>query len=326
MWRPLLRFALLGGLLFSIERSLDGGEPLRIPAARVDALQREAALALGREPSAAELHRALAAEIDDALLLREALDRGYERDDPVVYRRLVQNLRFAGADPERDERELFEEAIALGLHRSDPVVRRRMLQRLRLEFESEAFTEPVEEGALRALYERDTERQRRPGRVRIRQLFYRDDRLGAARESLARLVARAAGPDGEVGDGDPFLHPAEQPKLTRTELAERFGAPFADAVLRAPVGEWSGPLRSAYGWHLVHVHSHEPGGRLAFEDLRDALRGELLEERRRRALERALEELRTGVEVIVEASSSEPTGLPPGQPPSRPGVGAAEPG
>ena len=66
------------------------------------------------------------------------LTRGYERDDPVVFRRLVQNLRFAGAADSRGDPELFDEALALRMHESDPVVRRRLVSRMRLDLEAEA--------------------------------------------------------------------------------------------------------------------------------------------------------------------------------------------
>ena len=84
------------------------------------------------------------AEVDDELLYRKAKRLGFDRDDPVVQRRLVQNMRFAGADPERDAASLYAEALDLGMHESDPVVRRRLVQRMRLAIEAEALCPAVD--------------------------------------------------------------------------------------------------------------------------------------------------------------------------------------
>jgi parvulin-like peptidyl-prolyl isomerase len=298
--RPFLQFALLGTALFAADRlwSRPAPAPVVIPVARVAAVAAE----LGREPSRAEVERAVAPEVDDELLYRAALARGFERDDPVVFRRLVQNLRFAGASPDRGDDALFAEALALHMHETDPVARRRMIQRMRLDLENEASAAEPDEAALRAVYERDAASYRSPDRVRCVQLYFRAEREREARRALARLRADATPPDRALALGDPFLHAAEQPTQSRDELAGRFGAAFADGVFAAPVGAWSGPVASAYGVHLVFVREREPSRALAFEEVRDSLRHAVMAERRRAALDRGLAALRAGVRVVVESA------------------------
>ena len=79
----------------------------------------------------------------DALLLQRFFDECrnvviFDRDDPVIFNRLVMNMRFAGAGEERDAGELYLEARELGMHLTDIVVRRRLVQRMRLLIESRA--------------------------------------------------------------------------------------------------------------------------------------------------------------------------------------------
>jgi len=104
--------------------------------------------------------------------------------------------------------------------------------------------------------------------------------------------------------GDPFLHGAEQPPQSRDELAGRFGADFADGVFAAPPGEWSGPIPSAYGVHLVLVREREPARALGFEEVRDPVRLAVIAERRAAALERGLRALRAGAQITIESSSN----------------------
>ena len=296
--RPLLVFALLGTALFAADRlgsrAAATREPLVVPAARVEALRAQLALSLGREPTGAEVERVLGSEVDDELLLREALARGYERDDPVVYRRLVQNLRFAGASESRDDASLFEEALALHMDASDPVARRRLIQRVRLDFEDQAPSEDPDPTALREHYERNAALYRSEARAGFTQIFFRGDREREARRALAQLR------EGALAAGDPFLLPSEQPLQARGEIAGRFGAAFADALFAAPIGAWSGPVSSSYGLHLVLVHEAEPPRALAFEEVRDVVRQAVLAERRRTSLERGLADLRAGVRVEIQ--------------------------
>ena len=306
MWRSLRHFALLGAALFAADRFWWRADPpaVVIPAARVAVLRDDLTRALGRPPAPEELERAIAPELDDELLYRAALARGYERDDPVVFRRLVQNLRFAGASEQRGDASLFDEALALRMHESDVVVRRRLVQRMRLDLEALAPTADPDETALREHYERNALRYQSPERVRLAQLYFRGEREAEARRVLAQLRAGGARPGSARAQGDPFLHPAEQPPQTRDELADRFGAAFADGVAAALPGDWSGPIPSAYGVHLVWVHERFAARALALDEVRDSVRYAVIAERRQRALEHGLSALRDGASVVVEEPDS----------------------
>lgn len=305
VWRPVLQFLLLGAVLFAADRlwSREEPAPVVIPAARVEAVRAELAAWQQRAPSEAELARALEGEIEEELLYREALRRGYDRGDPVVFRRLVQNLRFAGAAPERDDAELYREALEMGLHESDIVVRRRLVQRMRLDLEAAALAEEPGEAELRAHFEAHRERYTSPARVAFQQAYYREERVEAAEQALAALRAADAPPEARPDGADPFLHSATQPSQSHEELAERFGAAFADAAFAAEPGRWSGPLPSAYGHHLVHVRERVPARALPFEEVRERVRLSLLGERRERALREGVAALRAEAEVRIESVS-----------------------
>ena len=310
MLRTLAVFVVLGAALFAFDRLLlrvpGEGELVVIPAQRLAELRRLAAARDGSPPGEAELAALIRAEVDDRLLLREARARGLDRDDPVIFRRLVQNLRFAGAPPERTDASLFEEAIALGMDRTDPVVRRRLVQRMQLMIEASALAREPDEAELRARYERERDQHVRPAQVRITQLYFSAQHAARAPELLRQLRAEGAGADAATARSDPFLHPPEQPLQSQRDLADRFGSEFAEQVFALPVGRWSGPVPSAYGSHLVWVHERLPEQTLPFEQVRDPLRYGLLAERRAEALARVLDELRARVRVVVESDGAGP--------------------
>ena len=137
--------------------------------------------------------------MNDELLYREARRQGFVLDDPVVQRRLVQNMRFAGADSERDAASLFSEALKLGMDRSDPVVRRRLVQRMRLAIESEALEPEPTQAELRERYDAHRDSYRQAARVRLVQIFFDGEPAGEARTELERLRDSGAGNRGLPG-------------------------------------------------------------------------------------------------------------------------------
>jgi parvulin-like peptidyl-prolyl isomerase len=257
---PLLRFALLGGLLFVLDRAIAPAALARPPEAALD---------------------------DDALLVQAAFARDFHRTDDVVRRRLAQNLRFARPDDGRGEDALVEEAIRLGMHESDLVVRRRLAQRMRLLLAEPARESEPSEAELGAYLAAHAERFTEPERIALTQLFF--ESRARAEAALAALEAGTAA-EGSLGDALPL--PRELPPHSRAELAARFGPDFAEAALRGPEGRWFGPVPSAYGQHLLRIGARTPARRSALATIRSELREALLAERADAAVRAGIAALR----------------------------------
>ena len=257
--RPLLRFTLLGGLLFALDLTRPA-EPLPVDSA-LD---------------------------DDALLVHEALARDFQRSDDVVRRRLVQNLRFARPDDSRSDDALVDEAIALGLHESDLVVRRRLALKMRLLFAAGARTHEPSDAELHDYLEAHAERFTEPELIAVTQLYFRE--RASAEATLGALPA-----DGNVAAtlGEALPLPRELPPHSRAELAARLGPGFAEASFAGADGRWLGPVASAYGHHLLFVRERTPARRSAFEAVRSELREALLAERAEAAARQELAALRS---------------------------------
>jgi len=311
MARPLAQFLAIGLLLFVTDRlwTRTRGDvdvrptPVVISAQRIEQLRRLASGSAGRPLAEAQLAALVESEVADELLYRQALAYGFDRDDPVVFNRLVQNMRFAGADPERAAEDLYREARELGMHRSDIVVRRRLIQRMRLLIESRV--EEPSDSELRAYFQSQAVQLVRPARLRLTQVFFAQEHRDAAARALEALTRRGLDPAAALGPGgalgDPFLHASAQPPQSEQELAGRFGAEFARAVFGLETGRWWGPVASAYGFHLVWIHERSAAELPSFEEVRAQLRYGLLAERGEEAVASALAELRRGVEVRVES-------------------------
>jgi hypothetical protein len=225
---PLVQFALLGLGLFAIYRFSGGGK---------------------------DIERAEQVVVDAEQIERIASE--FQR----VWMRPPTEVELEGLiDDHVKEEILYREALALGLDRDDLIVRRRMRQKM--EFLNEALVEEREptDAELQAYLAEHADDFRRRGGVSFVQAFVSPDRHedpeARAEQVLARLTA-AANPDPVAEAlGDASLLPTHL-SASLDEVDRTFGEPFASQLTGAPLGEWVGPIESAYGLHLVRVDALE---------------------------------------------------------------------
>lgn len=276
MRAPALRFAVAGALLFAVADRW----PPAVPA----------------HPAAAP---ALAADTDeDALLLDVGLAAGLDRRDALVRDRLRNLARFLALAPDgADDAILEREARALGLVRTDPVIRRHLVDLMRLTAAALPPAALPDEDALRAWYAAHPDAYAVPARTRLTQIYLSRDRRGAALDGDASALAatlRRRGIDAAAGRGDGFSRGAAIGPVSDAELTRIFGPGFAEAVAALPAGQWSGPVRSTYGLHLVWIEQRQPPAPAPFAAVRNQVLHAWLRERRSAQLAAALGSLRGG--------------------------------
>jgi len=218
---------LLLGLIVAAAILIAKGPPSADASRRVvvtgaDLLQQRAAFmrTWQREPTADELRGALEQHVRQEVLYREALARGYDRDDLVVRRAMQQKMEFLAA--------------------------------------SQALQEPPTEEEIEAFFALRKERYRLPAVLRFSQVYVSSDQRGAGAEQAAiDLLRRLRSEDPVAADlaswGDAIMLESSYADQTERDVAAAFGELFAEALVRLPVGEWQGPVSSGYGLHLVKV-------------------------------------------------------------------------
>jgi hypothetical protein len=293
---PLLHFLVLGAALFALERSwldesaISADPVLSLDAATQQRLHAEWQQALGRAPSDSEWQARLAREVDAELLLAEALRLELDVVDPVARERLLLNMRFAFPGRRASEDAMLFEARALGMPRSDPVVRRRLVQVM-----ERRLLAPVAPDAatLQAYVDANAQRYGRPARYGFRQIWFADaadPRARAIESGLARGLA-----PGDAGDA--FVLGARQAPASLAQIAQRYGADFAQTLADVGEGQWSGPLRSVYGTHFVFVETRIAAQPPDFDAVRGIAAAAWAVEQRDARLQAALQALRARYRV-----------------------------
>lgn len=273
---PLLHFLLIGGLLFFLYGLVNDGEsgPPReivVSEARVEALAENFARAWLRPPTAEELKGLIDDYVVEEVYYREGVAMGLDRDDTVIRRRLRQKMEFISAD--------VAAAAAPG------------------------------EAQLQEFLDRHAQRFVEPSRLTFRQVLFSVERRGdAARRDAERLLAElqaGRGPTDPTAGGDPTMLPPEMASVSPQEVANTFGNDFASQLDEAAIGQWTGPLQSGYGLHLVRVDRRDAGETPTLAEIRPLVVREWEAEQRNRANAEFLAGLLARYQIRVEGPSGE---------------------
>jgi hypothetical protein len=220
-----------------------------------------------------------------------------------VRARLLAEIRASDPDAvAASDDAVLQRAGQLDLVRAHPVVRARVAEAMRRRIEhGEAFAPPTA-ADLETYLRAHAERYARPPSLDFRHVFLSASRRGDALDTDARdLAARLV--DARLHDaeglGDPSLLARDRVAATPAAIDAAFGPGTGEAIAAAEPGRWVGPIRGAYGAHVVFVRAHRPGGLPALAEVEDRVRADLRVDLRRAARERGVQALRAKVRVAV---------------------------
>lgn len=234
---PMLHFALLGGLIFILFAAFDDergapAETIIISSERI-------------------------AQLTD----------GFRS----VWKRVPTQREIDGLIEEDIREEVYyREALALGLDRNDTIVRRRMRQKM--EFLIDTGTNLLVPAAaeLEAYFAENKQYYERRPRLALEQLY-----LGTAPQpqmidqTLSTLQSGLKIDPSELGE--PSLLPVQLGLSTSSSVDGVFGTGFFDLLWDFTPGEWSGPVTSAYGSHLVRLLDKIPPRTPSLDEIRDVV-------------------------------------------------------
>ncbi len=267
----LLGFGVLVGLAILLAKGppVDGQDMARVAFTIADVAQVSATFerTWSRPPTAIELQKAFEQYVRSEVLYREALERGLDRNDPVVRMSLVRKITMLGT----------AQAQA---------------------------AEPTDE-ELRAYFELRAERYRIPASLSLKQVYLnrdkRPDSIEKDAEQLLGMLRREdPRPEALAELSDTFMLPQAATDVSEDELARTFGEDFRDAVVALPVGQWQGPVQSGFGLHLVKITHREDSRIPEWVEVRDRITTDLLYEGRKAAEDQFYAEVLPRYQVVYD--------------------------
>jgi len=202
----------------------------------------------------------------------------------------------------RDE-VYYREALAMGLDQNDPVVRQRM--RLKLEFllEDLASEATPDDAQLTEFMQRHPDRFREEPRLTFTQVYLNPDKRRDLAVDAVSILARLNNGAPPEAEGDRTLVGAEYEMAPRFEISRIFGEDFARQLVALEPGDWTGPLISGYGGHLVRVTAKQPGRFPELSEIRRQVEQEYLVEQRRQLKDATYGKLRESYDVVIETDT-----------------------
>ena len=155
-----MHFFAIGALLFGFSTLITGKNDAEstqykifISEARVAAIRARYERQLGPIASAKQLRTLVDEYVEDEILYREALTRGFASDNPAVVNRLHQKLAFLGDEHvgELSDTEAVRKAAELGLAEQDVILRNMFVRNMLVFLEREADRDP-EPGEIEAYF------------------------------------------------------------------------------------------------------------------------------------------------------------------------------
>jgi len=199
----------------------------------------------------------------------------------------------------RDE-IMYREGTALGLDRDDPVIKRRVRQKLDVIAEEQSARDAPTDADLAAYLAQHADRFTRPGMISFEQIYLPSTATATEVEAARVSAVRGADP---ARLGQPSMLPPRVENAPLDLAARDFGSGFAVDIVKLPLNEWAGPVRSGFGQHLVRVTARTPSVVPPLADVRQAVAREWENERRVASLSENYKKLRSQYEIVIEAKN-----------------------
>lgn len=151
------------------------------------------------------------------------------------------------------------EGLRLGLDQDDPIIRRRIRSKMEYLATAQVENAGVDDAVLSAWYAKNSARYAADNRYTFDQIFMAsNDADQAAVRAKAMLGQLAEGADWQRL-GDPLSLPRSMIGKPQADIARDFGSAFASGLAGQPKGQWSGPISSGFGLHLLRIKAIKIG-------------------------------------------------------------------
>jgi hypothetical protein len=231
---PLLHFFVLGALIFTVYANVEDRNEvapgvISISATQIDRLATQFTSIWRRSPTDAELENLIDEYVREEVYYREALALGLDQNDAVVRQRMRQKIEFL-ADTGAQMLEPTADELQAFLAGNDERYNLKPLRALEQIFLGQT---PNEDDITRELQALNADQTRNTSELSERTMLPAELRL-----SLPEAI------DSVYGNG------------------------FFAQIENFPIGQWSGPVVSAYGVHLVRVLNIQGAQALSTEEMR----------------------------------------------------------
>ncbi|MCA6074966.1 peptidyl-prolyl cis-trans isomerase [Fulvivirga sedimenti] len=202
---------------------------------------------------------------------------------------------------------LYQEAINRNLDYNNAMVRQALIVQMNMLAETQGSGDKITEESIQAYYALRKDQFVLPARISFAQLYFSPDKHPALESHVNEVLTRIS--QEEIQDihelGDPTMLNSEYKDYAANDLLKIFGENFAEEVFTINPGEWTGPIASAYGLHLVKVQEVTAEAPAPIDLVRNEIMREIEYEEKEAAREQFFTELIRQYDIVYEGTAKE---------------------
>lgn len=193
----------------------------------------------------------------------------------------------------------FREAMKLGLDQNDTVINQRLRMKLELMLDNMTSLAVPSDPVLTAFLQENPDRFAVEPRLTFQQIYLNPDKHAALGEAATAVLTRLKQgvPPEEVGDPTMIGYRFDQ--FSQSKIERKFGEAFAKQLIDLEPGDWTGPIFSGLGGHLVKITQREEGRLPELSEVRAAVEREWMSIRQTELKDAAYASLMEQYEITV---------------------------
>ena len=269
---PLLHFLMLGGFIFLVYSLVDQKNPeenqIIIDDDKLSHISALWELQWKRKPDSQEMQSLVEGYIHQEILYREALRLNLDHNDEIVKRRLSQKMEFMASDITK-------------------------------------LIEPATEENLKAYFETNKEKYRIPASFSFHQIYFssknHDDPAAFARQLLAKNDKESL--ESFRNKGDKILIEESYSEASMQDIVRNLGVEFYTSLQKQKLNEWTGPIQSGFGTHLVHISAKNSSFIPELAEIKNKVLRDYEYDTELKNKETIYKEIRKNYEVIIKSEA-----------------------
>lgn len=149
----------------------------------------------------------------------------------------------------------YREALSMNLDHNDEIIKRRLSQKMQFLSNDLANMAKPKDEQLEAFFNENNEKYLLPYQYSFYQIVFnpdkRDNPQDDAEKVLSNFKSASFQEMEKKGDQLPFKY--YYSNVYENELSALFGESLTKDLPNLPIGEWTGPIASGFGYHLVFI-------------------------------------------------------------------------
>jgi hypothetical protein len=208
---------------------------------------------------------------------------------------------------------LYREAISRNLDESDPSVRLAMVIKITMMGITQTDVSNLKDEDIEAYYALRKERYRLSAIFDFEQVYLNKDKRGDnitndVKQLLESLKRENPSSEELINYGDASMINNLHINIDAEGLDRIFGSGFGSTVLSIPTGEWTGPIQSGYGLHIVRITNRTESRIPELKEVLQKVITDMSYENRKAAEDQFYSELVPRYKVIYDESVIEALG------------------